>query len=208
MHKKPKDTEVILFSNKEFENLILEVKNYLDFNIIIYNNNLDIRENHVFLITSSYFDNNNSMNLKNTKNIKIALLDKNQSVNLNYNQKLEIPISLSDLNTVIKNQYVKKKFSLNSSIAIKEYILDKNEKKLLKDKDYVLLTEREILFLELFLLDKKPITKKDILKKVWKYSEGADTHTVETHVYRLRKKIKKKFDDDNFIINSKDGYSI
>ena len=110
MHKKPKDTEVILFSNKEFENLILEVKNYLDFNIIIYNNNLDIRENHVFLITSSYFDNNNSMNLKNTNNIKIALLDKNQSVNLNYNQKLEIPISLSDLNTVIKNQYVKKIF--------------------------------------------------------------------------------------------------
>ena len=35
-----------------------------------------------------------------------------------------------------------------------------------------------------------------------------DTHTVETHIYRLRKKIKDTFNDDNFIISKKDGYII
>ena len=52
------------------------------------------------------------------------------------------------------------------------------------------------------------ISKKDILRKVWKYSEDADTHTIETHIYRLRKEIFNKFKDDNFIINFKAGYSI
>ena len=119
-----------------------------------------------------------------------------------------MPISLSDLNSVIRNQSVKKKFSLNSSISIKDYILDKNEKKLIKNNQYISLTEREILLLEIFLQNKIPVTKKKILKQVWRYSAGADTHTVETHVYRLRKKIKTKFDDEEFITNSKDGYSI
>ena len=80
------------------------------------------------------------------------------------------------------------------------------EKKLIKDKNYILLTEKEIQLLELFLDSKKPISKNMILKEVWKYSTSADTHTVETHIYRLRKKIKVKFEDENFILNSKDGY--
>ena len=50
--------------------------------------------------------------------------------------------------------------------------------------------------------------KKSILEKVWKYASDADTHTVETHIYRLRKKINNKFKDDNFIVNTKDGYLI
>ena len=56
--------------------------------------------------------------------------------------------------------------------------------------------------------ENKPISKKNILKKVWKYADDVDTHTIETHIYRLRKKILNKFKDENFIINSKDGYFI
>ena len=52
----------------------------------------------------------------------------------------------------------------------------------------------------------KPISKNKILDEVWKYSEDADTHTVETHIYRLRKKIKSKFSDEDFILNNKSGY--
>ena len=70
------------------------------------------------------------------------------------------------------------------------------------------MTEREILLLELLLETNSAVSKKDILKKVWNYSEGADTHTIETHIYRLRKKIKSKFEDENFIINTKNGYKI
>ena len=62
--------------------------------------------------------------------------------------------------------------------------------------------------LELFLDNKKPISKDKILSSVWNYSPDADTHTVETHIYRLRKKINDKFSDDNFIKNTKDGYHL
>ena len=77
---------------------------------------------------------------------------------------------------------------------------------LLKDKNHILLTEKEIQLLELFLKYNKPLSKNKILDEVWKYSEEADTHTVETHIYRLRKKIKEKFLDEDFILNNKTGY--
>ena len=60
--------------------------------------------------------------------------------------------------------------------------------------------------LELFLKKKKPVNKNEILSLVWQYASDADTHTVETHIYRLRKKIKDKFSDENFIHNNKKGY--
>ena len=73
---------------------------------------------------------------------------------------------------------------------------------------FVILTEKEIQLLELFLSKKKPISKEDILSSVWNYSADADTHTVETHIYRLRKKISEKFNDHIFINSTKKGYTI
>ena len=70
----------------------------------------------------------------------------------------------------------------------------------------LILTEKEIQLLELFLYNKKPISKNKILSMVWNYSSDADTHTVETHIYRLRKKIHEKFSDGHFILNNKEGY--
>ena len=66
----------------------------------------------------------------------------------------------------------------------------------------------EIYLIELQLNEKKPVSKTEILKSVWKYSSDSDTHTVETHIYRLRQKIKKNFLDEDFIINKKVGYLI
>ena len=57
-------------------------------------------------------------------------------------------------------------------------------------------------------MEKKPLSKNIILKKIWRYADDADTHTVETHIYRLRKKILDKFSDEKFLVNSKLGYSI
>ena len=72
--------------------------------------------------------------------------------------------------------------------------------------NFIILTEKEIELLQLFLEKKKPISKDNILSTVWNYSVDADTHTVETHIYRLRKKINEKFMDEKFILNNKDGY--
>ena len=82
------------------------------------------------------------------------------------------------------------------------------KKKLKKGDLFIIITEREVQLIELLFNEKKPISKNILLKKLWRYAEDADTHTVETHIYRLRKKILDKFQDKNFIINSKLGYSI
>ena len=85
-------------------------------------------------------------------------------------------------------------------------MLNKNEKKLYKEENFIILTEKEIQLLELFLKNKKPVSKDYILSSVWNYSANVDTHTVETHIYRLRKKISERFLDEKFILNNKDGY--
>ena len=72
----------------------------------------------------------------------------------------------------------------------------------------ITITEREIQLIELLNNETKPILKNIILKKVWKYSDDTDTHTIETHIYRLRKKILNKFKDEHFISKTKTGYTI
>ena len=124
----------------------------------------------------------------------------------NYDARLELPTTLKEINSIIENTFAKKKFIDNSSIEIKSYLLNKNEKKLSKLNTFIILTEKEVQLLELFLNNKKPVSKDDILSSVWNYSSEADTHTVETHIYRLRKKINEKFMDEKFILNNKDGY--
>ena len=82
------------------------------------------------------------------------------------------------------------------------------KEKLKKKNLSITITEREIQLIELLYNSSNPLSKNVILKKVWKYADDADTHTIETHIYRLRKKILSKFKDENFILNFKDGYSI
>ena len=115
---------------------------------------------------------------------------------------------MKDINSIVENTAAKKKFIKNSSIQIKSYLLNKNEKKLSKSDDFIILTEKEVQLLELFLGSKKPLSKDAILSSVWNYSTDADTHTVETHIYRLRKKINDRFMDEKFILNSKEGYHL
>ena len=142
----------------------------------------------------------------NNKSILKILASKNKSKASNYDGFLNLPTSLNEINSIVEQTISKKIFSKNSSILIKDYLLNKNEKKLIKDKNFIILTEKEIQLLDLFLARNKPISKNKILSLVWNYSSEADTHTVETHIYRLRKKINDKFSDLKFILNNKEGY--
>ena len=121
---------------------------------------------------------------------------------------VQLPTTLKEINNTLENIFAKKKFLKNSSIKVKNYLLDKNEKKLIKNSNSIILTEKEVHLIELLLNNPKPLSKDDILSSVWNYSAEADTHTVETHIYRLRKKINQKFMDEEFILNSKDGYHL
>ena len=103
-------------------------------------------------------------------------------------------------------------FSFNSIdgkiINLKDYIIDKNERKIKKDGIELRLSEKEINFLILFSKYNSPLNRNLVLKNVWNYSPESETHTLETHIHRLRKKILKKFNDNNFIKNNEKGYYI
>ena len=137
--------------------------------------------------------------------IKICV-GKKKDMSNTYDAFLELPSSIKEINAAVENIAAKKKFNINSSIKVKDYLLNKNEKKLSYFDDFIILTEKEVQLIELFLDKKKPISKDDILSSVWNYASDADTHTVETHIYRLRKKILDKFRDEKFILNNKGGY--
>jgi DNA-binding response OmpR family regulator len=207
MHK----INVIALGSKNFNTSLEELKDYLNFKLTTGNNNAKNKtyDNYdILLIHEDYLkDNSNKKDLvQQTNKIKILAHYSNDIFSGTFNYKLSLPTSIKDINQIVVNSIIKKSFNTNSSIKIKDYILDKNEKKLAKDHNYILLTEKEIQLLELFLNNTKSISKIKILEEVWKYSAEADTHTVETHIYRLRKKIKSKFLDENFILNDKDGY--
>ena len=207
MHK----INVIALGSKNFNTSLEELKDYLNFKLTITNNSLDnkIFDNYdVLFIHEDYLKNNpaNKELLQKSNTVKILAFHSKDILSDIFTERLSLPIYIKDLNQSIENSVAKKSFSKNSSIKIKDYILDKNEKKLTNGKNYIFLTEKEIQLLELFLNYKKPISRNMILNEVWKYSKDADTHTVETHIYRLRKKIKSKFSDEDFILNNKSGY--
>ena len=119
-----------------------------------------------------------------------------------------MPFSILDFKKKIVVLIAKSKFKQNSLIHLRDYVIDKNERRIKKNNLELQLSEKEIDFLILFSENKNPLRRDLVLKKVWKYSRETETHTVETHIHRLRKKIFEKFNDNNFIKNNKKGYFI
>lgn len=207
-------TNLAIFGTKNLNNSLEEIKEDLGFSFIYFETG-KLNESMLFsasaiVIDSSICEDKTSLSIINkTFNKPILLLDnQNFKVKCKYNDKISLPLNFNELKNKISHLITSYKFNENSSIVIKKYILDKNEKKLKQENTFIDITEREVQLIELLFNEEKPLTKKNILKKIWKYAEDADTHTVETHIYRLRKKILDKFQDENFIINSKLGYSI
>ena len=202
---------ILAFGNKEFNNSLLEIKDYFDFDLEIkeeYSNELDLKKYNGLIIHENALNNKILKKfISDDKLNKIIMCNTNNNNFSNDVDKLILPASIEQINKAILDSLAKKKFKSNSSLQIHNYILDKNERKLTKEKLSLDLTEKEIDLIEL-LYNKSFIKKKEILSIIWKYSDDADTHTVETHIYRLRKKIKKVFDDDLFIKNNKKGYNI
>ena len=117
------------------------------------------------------------------------------------------PIKFEKLIEIINIKFLKNKFLDQSNIKIGEYDLDLNSRKISLGDKSLNLTERETNLI-IFIKDEKNVTIKQLQKMVWDYSPDLETHTVETHIYRLRKKMKETFGDENFILNTNNGYSI
>ena len=175
-----------------------EIKENLSFRIIKY-------EKAEEVIKADSLDIKNSLIILRP-NQKI-LSDKNISEkNLFYIE--DSPISFNKLVELINVQLIKLRFNHKSKINIKNYELDLNSRLISKNKDNLKLTEKEIEIILYLVENKMKHTVMDLQKNIWGYSSTMETHTVETHIYRLRKKISDKFKDENLILSHKNGYFI
>ena len=180
-------------------NILDEIKDYLKFQILHYKN----EEN---------FLNSNNLNL----NDSLILVKSNKQIFLN-NKKISrkkifsipnYPITIDKLVEILNVNLIKQKYNYQSNIYIKNYLLNLNSRTITKNNQNLKLTQKEIDII-LFLNDyDKPQRVNVLQSKVWGYSLELETHTVETHIYRLRKKIKDEFKDNNFILSNDDGYFI
>ncbi|MAH90126.1 MAG: hypothetical protein CMI78_02705 [Candidatus Pelagibacter sp.] len=202
---------ILAFGNKEFNNSLIELKDHFNFNLQVIDNLKDIKNlknyNGLIIHEDALSENGIKEILKNKNVNKIIFYSSKKLNGLENIERLSLPTSVDQINKIIINNIVKKEFKDNSSLKINNYKLDKNLRRLFKDELSLELTEKEIELIEL-LYKKTFVKKKEILSNIWKYSEDADTHTVETHIYRLRKKIKDVFKDEMFIKNEKKGYTI
>ena len=118
---------------------------------------------------------------------------------------LSIPRKIDKILEQINIWFLSNKFLSQSNIKIGNYFLNLNSRQITKADNELNLTEKETELI-LFIMDNKAVSLKDLQRKVWKHSSELETHTVETHVYRLRKKFLDKFKDDAFIKHDKRGY--
>ncbi len=202
---------VISIGNKEFNLSLIEVKQFLKFNLFIeddFRDNINFENYDVIMIYKKKLDKEKINFLNKSEKIIVLISERETKLFSNSFSIIKLPVKLDDINSTILNLNIKRKFSINSSIKIKDFNLNINDRKISRNDEFIEITEKEIELIKILLNSKIPVKKDKILNSVWKYSKDADTHTVETHIYRLRKKMKDKFNEQNFIINKKDGYII
>ena len=175
---------IILNSPFLFE-ILKEIEENLNFKIEQYNdqksNQIDFSELKNYLVISD-----------KTNNIKDCKI-------------ISTPKNIYKILEQINIWFLSNKFSSQSNIKIGNYLLNLNSRQIIKDNDELNLTEKETELI-LFIIENKFVSLKDLQREVWKHTSELETHTVETHVYRLRKKILEKFKDDGFIQHDKRGY--
>ena len=130
--------------------------------------------------------------------------------NINEDQviKFKPPINILSFMESLNVRFIQKKYQDQSNVNIKDFFLDINSRVLKKNELSLKLTEREAEMLLFLNNSKKPVNVETLEKEIWQHSSDLETHTVETHIYRLRKKIKAEFGDDDLIKSNKNGYTI
>ena len=180
---------LIIHEYQILSEILTEIDEYLNFKILNVDKdglkNLDLNKLGDYIILSS----------KDIPNIKNCLT------------LPDLPIKFDKLIQIINITFLKSNFSKQSEVTVGKYRLDLNSRKIIFKNEDLNLTEKET-DLIIYIKSNNNVTIKDLQNNVWGYSANLETHTVETHIYRLRKKIFNNFNDNNFIISTKDGYQI
>ena len=193
---------VSLVEFSKLYNILYESNDLFSFNIFNYQNSKEFLKE---------IESNNDECINSTIIVdkKDHVLMSNNKININNILVMDTwPLKIEKLLDKINTQLIKQKYNFHSKLDIKNYTLNFNSRIISNKMKELKLTEREIDII-LFLKDNSnPQSVSMLQNKVWGYSSDLETHTVETHIYRLRKKIKDKFDDENFIISEDTGYKI
>jgi len=182
-------------------------------NLIIYKFNplyhilieLDLNLNfNIFFI-----DSENSLNekLKSLSNFLIITHKKLSNIDSYFVLK-NIPINIFQLVEKINIEFLKVQYNFQSDLKINNYVINLNSREMIKNGISLKLTEKEINTITYIIRSQKPVIIDELKKYVWNYNLEMETHTIETHIYRLRKKIFNTFGDNKFIISKKKGYQI
>jgi len=199
-----------ILGSASFSNILSE----LEFNNVLNLNNISNQSDKKILVKILFVGNLKIKEVKNylLKNEPIILflnhkdyIKKNSLKLLDFHVSLELPIEILSFKEILNILITKYNFFKKSKIIIKDYEIDSNERSVTKQKVKIKLTEKE---LELILLlnNNNGLNKSLLLKSIWKHSLDLDTHAFETHLHRLRKKMKKYFNDKNFIIEKNSLY--
>ena len=189
---------VFIINIKSLYEIFNEIKENLSFKVIKFENENDFKMNNEL-------DTLNCLIITKTNS---KLLLNNNISDKNFFDLNDLPLPLKKLLESINVKLIKLKFNNQSKIIIKGYELNLNSKFFIKDNLNLKLTEKEIEII-LYLNNMKiKHNVADLQKNIWGYSTNMETHTVETHIYRLRKKISDLFKDESFILSQKNGYFI
>ena len=181
---------LIIYDFNELFSILIEIKSNLNFNLL----NVSKKE-----FSELKLDNLSSYLIITKKKIQNI---ENQIVLNNY------PLKITKIIEIININFLKIKFIQQSDIDLGFYKLNLNSRKIFNDKNELNLTEKEANIIIFLKKSEKPVSIDELQKEVWGHSSKLDTHTVETHIYRLRKKISSKFNNHDFIRSTKLGYNI
>ena len=156
-----------------------------------------------------FADNENILNniIENLNNYLIVT-DREYSNISNQFVLNNIPVNIFKLVEKINIEFLRLKFNSQSQVKIKNYNIDLNSREMIINNTKLKLTEKEINTISYLSKSNEPVSIDELQKKVWSYQSNIETHTVETHIYRLRKKILNTFEDNKFIVSKKNGYQI
>ena len=192
--------QLCITNSKILYEILFEIKDELSFDLIFYDE-LDRQKLTIF----------DDIKLKNViyltiNDFKIKL---KEQIDLNRILNLEnLPIEILKLIEKINIFFLRVNFKLQSNIHVKGYEFNLNSRTISKNKKVLKLTEKEMLIILYLFNATIPKNVNDLQKEVWKQKSTLETHTVETHIYRLRKKFSNIFNDNSFILSGKFGYSI
>ena len=181
---------LIIYKFNSLYHILEEIGLDLNFNIIFVENEKSLNEQVSNLNNYLVISNKNHLDIVNQ-----FVLD-------------QIPINIFKLIEKINIEFLKTQFNSQSEVKVNNYIIDLNSRELLINSKKLKLTEKEINTIIYLSKSNKPVSIDELQEKVWSYQSDMETHTVETHIYRLRKKILNTFNDNRFIISKKNGYQI